>query len=94
MVGGYDPANDDVRPLRGVRIQADLTALGAAGARTCRYVTPDADPIALPVNGSSVQIPRLILWGILVFEAGHRVAAALAEDHDSQQELQQLASVD
>jgi hypothetical protein len=67
---GYDPANDDVRPLHGVRVQADLAALGVAGARTCRWVTPDADPVDLPVSGSGVQNPRLTLWGLLLFEAG------------------------
>jgi len=69
---GYDPASDDVRPLRGVRIQVDLSALGVAGATTCRWVTPDADPIELPVNSDIVQVPTLGLWGLLVIHAGGR----------------------
>jgi hypothetical protein len=62
----YDAANDDVRPFTGVRVQVDLSALGVKGARTCRWVTPDADPIDLPINDNAILVPRLDLWGLLV----------------------------
>jgi len=65
---GYDPASDDVRPLRSVRVQVDLPALGVAGVKTCRWVIPDADPIDLPVKNSTVIVPTLNLWGLLVFK--------------------------
>lgn len=64
----YDAASDDVRPFHGIRVQVDLPALGVASAKTCRWVTLDADPIELPLNGSTVQVPRLDLWGLLVLE--------------------------
>jgi len=62
----YDAANDDVRPFTGVRVQVDLSALGVASAKTCRWVTPDAEPIDLPVNDNAILVPRLDLWGLLV----------------------------
>jgi hypothetical protein len=62
----YDAANDDVRPFTGVRVQVDLSALGVKGARTCRWVTPDADPIDLPINDNAILVSRLDLWGLLV----------------------------
>jgi hypothetical protein len=61
----YDPASDDVRSLTGVRVQVDLSALGVKGARTCRWVTPDADPVELPISSDTVLVPTLNLWGLL-----------------------------
>ncbi len=64
----YDAKRDGVRPLTGVRIQIDMPALGVPGARTCRWVTPDADPIELPVKSNTVLVPKLNLWGLLLLK--------------------------
>lgn len=63
----YDAARDDVQPLSDVRVLLNLSELGVAGATTCRWVTPDAEPIVLRIDGSRVQVPTLGLWGLLVF---------------------------
>jgi len=65
----YVPANDAIRQLRRVRIQVDLSALGVTGAKTCRWVTPDADPVELPISGDTVLVPTLNLWGLLEMSA-------------------------
>jgi hypothetical protein len=62
---GYDAAKDDVTPLTAVEVQADLEALGLAEARTCQWLAPEADPVALPLQDGRVEIPRLGLWGLL-----------------------------
>ena len=63
----YDPARDDVQPLSDVRVHVNLSELGVAHATTCRWVTPDAEPILLQIDGSKVRVPTLGLWGLLVF---------------------------
>ncbi|MBP1599388.1 MAG: hypothetical protein H6Q05_4765, partial [Acidobacteria bacterium] len=60
---------DDVRPLPGVRVQLDLSALGVTGAKTCRWVTPDTDPVELPISSDTVLVPTLNLWGLLEMSA-------------------------
>jgi len=65
----YNPAGDDVRPLPGVRVQLDLSALGVTGAKTCRWVTPDTDPVELPISSDTVLVPTLNLWGLLEMSA-------------------------
>jgi hypothetical protein len=62
----YDAKRDHVRPLTRIRVHVDLPSLGVPGARTCRWVTPDADPIDLPINDNAILVPRLELWGLLV----------------------------
>jgi hypothetical protein len=69
----YDAARDDVQPVRDVKVLVDLVALGVAGSKTCRWITPDADPIVLPVDGGQVQVPGLGLWGLLVFGGAVRL---------------------
>jgi len=63
----YDAARDDMQPLSDIRVLLDLSELGVANAATCRWVTPDAGPIVLRIDGSRVQVPTLGLWGLLVF---------------------------
>ena len=63
----YDVARDDVQPLNDVRVLLNLPELGVADAMTCRWITPDAEPIVLRIGGSRVQVPTLGLWGLLVF---------------------------
>jgi hypothetical protein len=63
----YDAACDDVQPLTGVRVQLDLQALGVPGAVACRFLAPDMAPQPLEVNRGAVVVPRLDLWGLLLF---------------------------
>jgi len=63
----YDAARDDVQPLSDIRVLLNLSELGVANATTCRWVTPDTEPIVLRINSSRVQVPTLGLWGLLVF---------------------------
>jgi len=63
----YDEATDDVQPLSDVRVLLNLSELGVAHATTCRWVTPDAEPIVLQIDGNRVQVPTLGVWGLLVF---------------------------
>ena len=63
----YDAARDDVQPLSDIRVLLNLSELGVANATTCRWVTPDAEPIVLRINSGRVQVPTLGLWGLLVF---------------------------
>jgi hypothetical protein len=65
----YDAARDDMQALSDVSVLLDLSQLGMADATTCRWVTPDADPIVLRINSSRVQVPTLGLWGLLAFGA-------------------------
>jgi hypothetical protein len=62
----YDAARDDVQMLSDVSVLIDLSELGVAHTTTCRWVTPDAEPIVLPIDSSQVQVPSLGLWGLLV----------------------------
>ena len=62
----YDAARDDVKPLDGVKLRLDLTALGVAAAKTCRWVPLDAEPSVLPVDDGTIKVPALGLWGLLV----------------------------
>jgi len=62
----YDAARDDVQPLNDVRVLLDLSQLGVAQATTCRWITPDAEPTVLQIDGGRVLVPTLGLWGLLV----------------------------
>ncbi|MCC7374983.1 MAG: hypothetical protein IT581_10020 [Verrucomicrobiales bacterium] len=64
----YDPTRDDVLPLEDIAVHLDLPRLGVPKAKTGRWITPDADPVALPVIDGRVVIPRLGLWGLLAVE--------------------------
>ena len=65
----YDAARDDVEALTDVRVAVDLSELGVPGAPSCRWVTPEAEPVILPVSQVKVQIPTLGLWGLLDFKS-------------------------
>jgi hypothetical protein len=62
----YESARDDVRPLEHVKIIIDTKALGLPRITTCKFYTPDAPPVTLPVDGDTVEVPVLGLWGVLV----------------------------
>jgi hypothetical protein len=64
---GYDPLQDRVRPLVGLKLQVDLEALGVPLAETCRLFTPGASPAILPIKNGVVEVPELDLWAILQF---------------------------
>jgi hypothetical protein len=63
----YDANGDDVRPLKDVAVRLDLQALGVAGADTCKFLAPDAEPGTLLVDQGKVTVPELGLWVLLVF---------------------------
>jgi hypothetical protein len=65
----YDPAQDDVRPLRNLRVTLDLAVLGLARLASCRLIMPGTPPVPLTVEAGSVEVPVLGLWGILAFES-------------------------
>jgi hypothetical protein len=62
----YDDGDDSVRPLKEVAVRLDPDRLDMAGASTCRFLTPDSEPISLVVKEGKVEVPELGLWGILV----------------------------
>ena len=65
--GAYDAARDDVRPLKDVHVSLDLRALGVPQATTCQFLAPDLEPQSLPVDSGTVMVPKLGLWGLLIF---------------------------
>ncbi len=65
----YDPVRDDVTTQNDVRVRLNLSQLGVPQATTCRWITPDAEPIVLQIVDGRVQVPTLGLWGLLVFGA-------------------------
>jgi hypothetical protein len=62
---GYQAAEDRVRPLKAVRLQVNLAALGCPGATEARVFAPGAASLALPVCEGRVVLPELGLWGLL-----------------------------
>ena len=62
----YAATDDDVQPLDDVRIFMNLSALGVVPTTTCTWVTPDAEPVVLAIDGGKVRVPKLGLWGLLV----------------------------
>lgn len=65
---GYDAQRDEVAPLSSIQVQIDPKALGLAEVRTCRWITPDADAASLSIRDGRVEVPRLVLWGLLTIE--------------------------
>ncbi len=65
----YDSACDDVTPLKDAQVRLDLEALRVPHARACKFLAPGAEPQSLPVDRDTVRVPKLGLWGMLVFEA-------------------------
>ncbi|MFV1968558.1 MAG: hypothetical protein ACC628_24310 [Pirellulaceae bacterium] len=63
----YDAARDDVQPLKDVEVRLDFRALGVPRANTCKFLAPDTEPQSLPVDRGTVTVPKLGLWGLLVF---------------------------
>ena len=63
----YDVERDDVSPLVDVQVHVDLHALGVSQAVNCEFHSPDAKPRSLPINDGTIVLPRLNLWGMLVF---------------------------
>ncbi len=63
----YDAKQDDVAPLENVEVHVDLAALGVPQATTCHLVTPDDAPQELRIDHGKIIVPRLGLWGLLVF---------------------------
>lgn len=61
----YQPANDNIQPIKDVRLRLDLAALGIPGATEARLFAPGAEPISLSVQDASVMIPELGLWGVI-----------------------------
>jgi hypothetical protein len=64
----YEPARDDVGPVREIQVTVDLKALGIDGALTCKLVTPGTPLSVLNVEAGTVEVPVLGLWAILAFE--------------------------
>jgi hypothetical protein len=65
----YDASRDDVVPLRSVRLRCDPAALGVPGARTARWITPDNDPVEVPLRDGIAELADVGLWGLLVIGA-------------------------
>jgi hypothetical protein len=65
----YDPARDDVTPLKDVEVRLDLAALGVPHATSCKFFAPDAEPLSLTIDHGAVTVPSLGLWGLLVIGA-------------------------
>ncbi len=68
----YDAGQDDVTPLTDVAIRLDLPSLGVGQATTCQFLTPASPPQTLAVDGGMVLVPKLGLWGLLVFSGVSR----------------------
>ena len=63
----YDAAQDDVTQLTDVAVRVDLPLLGVGEATTCQLLAPDFPPQTLHVDRGTVLVPKLGLWGVLVF---------------------------
>ncbi|MBP7936348.1 MAG: hypothetical protein KA354_17040 [Phycisphaerae bacterium] len=61
----YDAGSDGVRPLKNVRLRADLAALGVTGAAEARWFAPDTQPRILPITQDALTIPEMGLWSVL-----------------------------
>ncbi len=62
---GYEAASDGVQPLKNVRLELQLEALGVAGATEATLFSPGAPPVSLPIQDRVVTVPELGLWGVV-----------------------------
>jgi hypothetical protein len=62
----YEVGQDDVIPLRNVRITINASALGLPNQTACSLFQPGRAPQTLPVTQGGVEIPELGLWGLVV----------------------------
>lgn len=65
----YDPARDEVVPLKNVRLQLDLTALGVAGADGAKAWAPGVEPKTLSLKSGALTVPEAGLWTLLELRA-------------------------
>jgi hypothetical protein len=62
---GYDSTRDDITPLDHVRVTFNRPALGLSADVTASWAQPQSKTILLEINGDSVTVPNLGLWGVL-----------------------------
>jgi hypothetical protein len=66
----YEPQRDAVRPLNDVELRVDLQALGVAGCRRARVLSPDAAPTEVSVSHGRLIVPEVGFWTLVVLERG------------------------
>lgn len=61
----YDPDRDDARPVNNLKVRFDRDALGIAKTAQCVFLEAGRDPLPLPWDGDTVEVPQLGLWGLI-----------------------------
>ena len=65
----YDPKRDAMETVRDVTLRIDIEALGVAGCRRARVVSPDSPSIEVPVEGGRVRLASVGLWTLVHLSA-------------------------
>jgi hypothetical protein len=65
----YYPKRDAVEAVRDVTLRLDLEALGVAGCRRARVISPGSPLVEVPVERGRVRLPSVGLWTMVHFQA-------------------------